>query len=304
MAVGKNKKLGKARKGGKRKATDLFAKKEWYEVRTPAVFPVKSVGRTIATKTAGTKVSRDTLMGRLFEVSLGDLKPDKEDEAFRKFTLKVEDVQGFNCLTQFHGMDLTTDKLRSLVRKKQTLIEAYCDIRTTDGFALRLFAIGFTKFRTENQHRKTAYATSAQVRQIRKRMIEVIQKETTGIDLPALVEKLMIDTIGQEIEKHTQAIYPLTNTLIRKVKMLRAPKTDVSKLIEGSGGLEALTTSAQPAPGKKAEAPAPVAMAVDLGTAVEAPKEVAAPAAKKDDKPAKPAAAAPAEKAKKGKKPE
>jgi len=265
-------------------------------VRTPAVFPVKSVGRTIATKTAGTKVSRDTLMGRLFEVSLGDLKPDKEDEAFRKFTLKVEDVQGFNCLTQFHGMDLTTDKLRSLVRKKQTLIEAHCDIRTSDGFALRLFAIGFTKFRTENQHRKTAYATSAQVRQIRKRMIEVIQKETTGIDLTGLVEKLMIDTIGQEIEKHTQAIYPLTNTLIRKVKMVRAPKADVSKLIEGSGGLEALTTSAQPAPSKlAAEKAAALAaaggvVAMDVGTAVAAPADKP----KAADKPEKAAAAAPA----------
>ena len=31
--------------------------------------------------------------------------------------LKCEDVQGTNVLTQFAGMDFTTDKLRSLVRK-------------------------------------------------------------------------------------------------------------------------------------------------------------------------------------------
>ena len=44
-------------------------------------------------------------------------------------------------------MSLSTDKLRSLVRKWRTLIEAYADIQTTDGFRLRLFCMGFTRSR-------------------------------------------------------------------------------------------------------------------------------------------------------------
>src|SRR4051794_2940480 len=34
------------------------------------------------------EIARDTLMGRVFEVSLGDLKTASEDEAFRKFSLR------------------------------------------------------------------------------------------------------------------------------------------------------------------------------------------------------------------------
>jgi small subunit ribosomal protein S3Ae len=288
MAVGKNKKLGKARKGGRKKASDPFLKKEWYDIRTPTCFPVKSAGKTIATKTQGTKIARDTLMGRVVEVSLGDLKENAEEEAFRKFKLRVEDVNGFNCLTQFNGMDLATDKLRSLVRKNQTLIEAYVDVRTSDGYSVRLFAIGFIKKHKDHQ-KNTAYASAAQQRAIRKKMKEIMNKETNAIDLHALVDKLMLETIGKEIEKHTQAIYPLKDCLIRKVKMLRSPKIDVSKLVEGAGGADELAkaTGAVATNVKVAAAPTEDAgMKVDAEAAEDKPAAAAkkpAAAAKKAD---------------------
>ena len=58
----------------------------------------------------GTRIASDSLKGRVYEVSLADLQND--EVAFRKFRLICEDVQGRNCLTNFHGMNLTTDKTR------------------------------------------------------------------------------------------------------------------------------------------------------------------------------------------------
>lgn len=110
-----------------------------------------------------TEIASEGLKFRVFEVSLADLQSDQDAErSFRKFRLIAEDVQGRNVLTNFHGMDLTTDKLRSMVKKWQTLIEASVDAKTTDGYLLRVFCIGFTN-KDQLSTRKTCYAQHAQV---------------------------------------------------------------------------------------------------------------------------------------------
>jgi len=235
MAIGKNKRISK-RKGTK-KTSDPFLRKEWYDVRAPNMFARRDVGKLIVTKTIGKKLAKDGLLGRVLEVSLGDLKPHGEDEAFRKFRLKVEAVQGYNCLTQFYGMNLATDKLRALVRKWHTLIEAHVDAKTTDGYVIRMFCIAFTK-RRPNQHKKTSYAQTEQVRTIRRKMTEIMAKEVQNSDLAELVKKLVVESIGDQIEKATKGVYPLQNVLIRKVKMLKSPKTDMTKLLDLHDGVD------------------------------------------------------------------
>jgi small subunit ribosomal protein S3Ae len=230
MAVGKNKRLTKGKKGGKKKIVDPFSKKDWYDVKAPSVFAVRNVGKTLVTRTTGTKIASEGLKGRVFEVSLADLQKNEED-AYRKMKLRVEDVQGRNCLTNFWGMDLTTDKLRSLVRKWQTLIEAHVDVKTTDGYSLRMFCIGFTKKR-QGQIKRTAYAQSSQVTLIRRKMREIMTREASSCDLKELVAKFIPEAIGKDIEKACQGIYPLQNVAVRKVKVLKAPKFDLTKLME------------------------------------------------------------------------
>ncbi|KAK6130233.1 hypothetical protein DH2020_036043 [Rehmannia glutinosa] len=189
--------------------------KDWYDIKAPSVFNIKNVGKTLVTRTQGTKIASEGLKHRVFEVSLADLQND-EDHAFRKIRLRAEDVQGKNVLTNFWGMDFTTDKLRSLVRKWQSLIEAHVDVKTTDSYTLRLFCIAFTKKRV-NQQKRTCYAQSSQIRQIRRKMREIMVNQSQSCDLKDLVQKFIPESIGKEIEKATSSIYPLQNVFIRKV---------------------------------------------------------------------------------------
>jgi small subunit ribosomal protein S3Ae len=231
MAVGKNKKLGKKLKGaaGKKKV-DPFTRKEWYDIKAPSMFTHRMAGKTPVTRTTGTKVASESLKGRVFTVSLADLQK-ADDLDFRKIKLVGEEVQGKTLLTNFYGMDMTRDKLCSLVRKWQTLIEAHADVKTTDGYTLRVFTIAFTK-RRPNQIKKTSYAQSAQIRNIRKKMVEILKNEAGKSDLKGLVNKFIAESIQKEIEKACQGVYPLQNVFVRKVKTLKAPKFDLTKLLE------------------------------------------------------------------------
>ncbi|KAI9924338.1 ribosomal 40S subunit protein S1B [Aspergillus wentii] len=233
MAVGKNKRLSKGKKGVKKRTVDPFTRKDEYAVKAPSTFQTRDVGKTLVNRTSGLKNANDSLKGRIFEVSLADLQND-EDHAFRKVKLRVDEIQGKNCLTNFHGLDFTTDKLRSLVRKWQSLIEANVTVKTTDDYLLRLFAIAFTK-RRPNQIKKTTYARSSQIRAIRKKMTEIMQREAASCTLSQLTTKLIPEVIGREIEKATQGIYPLQNVHIRKVKLLKSPKFDLGALLNLHG---------------------------------------------------------------------
>jgi len=237
MAVGKNKRLTKGgKKGGKKKAGDPFLKKEWYDIKAPSMFSVRQCGKTLVTRTSGTKIATDELKGRVLELNLADLNKD-EDQSFKKIRLCIEEVQGRNCLTDFHGLSLTRDKLCSLIKKWHTLIEAHVDVKTTDGYVVRMFVIAFTK-RREGQVKTNCYAQSAQIRKIRKKMTEIMINEASKVQLRELVKKLIPDSIGKEIEKQTQSIFPLSNVHIRKVKVMKKPKFDITKLMElhGEGG--------------------------------------------------------------------
>jgi len=105
------------------------------------------------------------------------------------------------------------------------------DVRTADGYVLRIFVLAFTTKR-QNQVRRTCYAKSSQLRQMRARMDRILHRESSSVELKDLVSKFIPEMLGTMIEKACQAIYPLRDVLIRKVKVLRAPKFDLTKLME------------------------------------------------------------------------
>merc|ERR1711957_952508 len=111
---------------------------------------------------------------------------------------------------------------------------------------VRLFVIAFTRKMGE-QVKTNCYAQSAQIRKIRAKMMEIMTKEAGTVQLRELVKKLIPESIGKEIEKRTQGIFPLKDVFVRKVKIIKKPKFDITKLMEmhgdgdGDAGVEMLS---------------------------------------------------------------
>ncbi|XP_045041836.1 small ribosomal subunit protein eS1-like [Desmodus rotundus] len=58
MMVGNSRLLTKGgKRGAKKKVVDPFSKENWYDVKAPAMFNVRNIGKTLVMRIQGTKIS-------------------------------------------------------------------------------------------------------------------------------------------------------------------------------------------------------------------------------------------------------
>ena len=160
-----------------------------------------------------------------------DLAPNQDAFAWRKIKLVVDNIEPNRAITSFYGIDTTRDELCSLIKKRKTLIEAVQDVKSSDGYMLRVFAIAFTR-ESPHQKRKTNYALSSQQKEIRKRINDLIHKEITKSSATEIFNLFTSDVVEKKIIKEVSGIYPVKNVRVRKIKVIQRPKIDGNKLSE------------------------------------------------------------------------
>lgn len=170
-----------------------FAKKEWYNVLVPG-FDKRVATLMPCNKTAGQVQASDNLRGRVISISLDDCNnPQKKEQmsAWRKLKFQVDEIKGFDCYTNFHGMDITRDHGCAMIKKWHSLIESFVQAKTTDGYIVRMFAIAFTK-KTPRQVKATCYAKASKKKQIRQKMMEIMTSTIQKSSLRDLVNILYV----------------------------------------------------------------------------------------------------------------
>jgi len=160
-----------------------------------------------------------------------DLAPNQDSFHWRKVKLIVDQTEGRQAVTSFYGVDTTRDEVCSLIKKRKTLIEAVSDVKSQDGYVLRVFVIAFTK-ESPSQKRKTNYALSSQQKIIRKRINDIIAKDVAKANITDILKMFTSEVVEKKITRDVSPIYPVKNVKIRKIKVIQRPNVDYNKLNE------------------------------------------------------------------------
>ncbi len=187
-----------------RKAESRKAK-QWYKVISPEMFGRSPVGETVAN-------DPERIVGRVIETTLGDLTNNFSKQN-TKLRFRVDRVAGDSAYTRFVGHEMTTDYIRSLVKRRTSRIDAIVDVTTTDGYQVRVKPSCFTVKR----------ARANQVKSIREISKQVVLQKASGLDLNQLIQEVVLGKLSLDIYKEAKMVYPLRRVEVRKTEIMAEP---------------------------------------------------------------------------------
>ena len=196
--------MAKGKRGPKK--IEGWKAKKWYNVIAPEMMGQQEVGETPAS-------DPKLLLGRVIEVTLGDLTNDYSKQNI-KLELKVDQVGGDSAYTKFIGHELTRDYLRSLVKRQTSMIDANIDIRTRDGYKIRVKPICYTVKR----------AKSSQIKDIRHLMTSIVKHKARELEFEAFMQDAVLGKLSAQIYRDVKNIYPLRRVEILKTHVLGEPE--------------------------------------------------------------------------------
>jgi small subunit ribosomal protein S3Ae len=193
-----------ARKKVQRKI-DGWKSKEWYNIEAPVYLNRSIVGNTMAGDPS-------LLIGRNVETTVGELTNDMTKNN-TKVILRINNVIGEIATTDLMGHELTTDYVRSIVKRQTSRIDANIEVKTKDKYVIRVKPTCFTIKR----------ARSSQMQAIREIMVEIVKKRAAESDFENFMQEAILGRLSAAIYRQAKFIYPLRRVEIRKTQVKAMP---------------------------------------------------------------------------------
>jgi len=193
----------------RRRIRDRWRSKAWYTVLAPPYFGNVELGAIPADEP-------EKLVGRVIDSTLYDVTNDFAHQ-YLKMHFQIIEVDGKTAKTIFKGHEYSRDYLRSLVRRRTTKVDGIFEVKTKDGYKLRVAVAAFTLVRIR----------TSQEREIRAIMEKIIKEKASALTLDQFAQEMVLGKIASDIYNEAKKIAPLRHVGVRKSKLL----TQISQLI-------------------------------------------------------------------------
>jgi small subunit ribosomal protein S3Ae len=189
-------------KARRRRVRDTWKEKQWYKIVTPKEFGDIEIGST---------PSRDPemLVKRTVEATMRELAGDFSKQ-YVKLAFQVNNVAGDTANTKFIGHKVTTDYVRSMIRRGTSRIDTITNVTTKDGQTFKVHILAITIKR----------AKSSQQKFIRETMEKLIQDAAVDRSFPDFIEGVVSGKVASHIYHEAKKIYPLKRVEIIKTRVV------------------------------------------------------------------------------------
>lgn len=166
------------------------------------MFGSTKIGETLAT-------DPERVKDRVLETSLSDLTGDFS-KSHVKLRFKVKEVQDGKATTKFIGHNISREYVRSQIRRRATKIDHITDVNRRNGRKLRVKTVVITLRKIQ----------SSQIKSIRKKIEEVIQKRAQKLKFDQFVQELVLEKLGSDVYKQVKEICPIRRVEVLKSKII------------------------------------------------------------------------------------
>ena len=149
----------------------------------------------------------DMLKNRVITIGLGELTGSfSQANAFTSVRFRITDVQGKTASTKFIGHELAPGYVKTLLRRRRSIIYNVDDVTTKDGQQVRIKSVAVTAFR----------ASEAVRHGLRAAVSTHIKGAAAELDLSTLSQELLFGRFAAKVFAKVKNITPLRRLEIRK----------------------------------------------------------------------------------------
>ena len=195
-----------AEQSSKSKVVDKWKMKSWYSIIAPETFESREVGQLVSSDEAN-------LLNRKMKIGLGEITGSfAQSTAYTSLILRVKEVKGKSAFTKFIGHALVPGYVRTLARRRRSVINQVDDVTTKDGVQIRVKIICISGL-------KVSEGVRADVRKMLSRTIHEIAKVT---DSPVFIQEMVYGKLSAKLFNSIKKIGPMKRVEIRKSEVKEA----------------------------------------------------------------------------------